>query len=307
MNKVIHSITELVGETPLFRSRILSSATSDVLLKLEFYNPAKSVKDRIALAMIESAEQTGALKSGFEIIEATSGNTGIGLAAIAASKGYKITIVMPESMSIERRRLLKALGANLVLTPKAEGMKGAITKAEALAQNRQDVFMPRQFENMANPEVHFKTTGPEIWQQTAGKVDVFVSGIGTGGTISGVGRYLKSQNPNIKIIAVEPDESPVLSGGNPGPHVIQGIGAGFIPKTLDTSIYDEVIRVKGDDALTTARRLAQEEGLLVGISSGAMGFAAAQLAAENAGKCIVTLAPSFGERYLSTVLFAEDA
>lgn len=306
MTKIVSNITDLVGNTPLFRSRILSTQSSDVLLKLEYYNPASSVKDRIALNIIEEAEKSGALKAGDEIIEATSGNTGIGLACIGAAKGYKVTLTMPESMSIERRKLLKAYGANLVLTPKELGMKGAIAKADELAENRDDVFIASQFDNGSNPAIHYKTTGPEIWEQTEGKVDVLISGVGTGGTITGAGKFLKEKNPDIKIIAVEPKDSPVLSGGSPSPHPIQGIGAGFVPSVLNTDVYDEVITVDANDGIQTARRLAKEEGLLVGISSGAMAYVAAEYAKNNPGKRIVTITPSNGERYLSTMLF-EDA
>lgn len=305
MSSIVHNITDLVGQTPLYRSRTLSTEHSDVLLKLEYYNPASSVKDRIALNIIEEAEASGTLKKGDEIIEATSGNTGIGLACIGAAKGYKVTLTMPESMSIERRKLLKAYGANLVLTPKELGMKGAIAQADSIAEGRNDVFMAHQFANPSNPNVHYHTTGPEIWQQTEGKVDIFISGVGTGGTITGAGKFLKEQNPNIKIIAVEPLQSPVLSGGGPSPHPIQGIGAGFIPSVLNTDIYDEIVTVDANDAIETARSLAKKEGLLVGISSGAMAFVAAEFAKKHPDKCIVTLTPSNGERYLSTPLFDE--
>lgn len=303
MTEIIDNIIDLVGNTPLFRSKILSTATSDVLLKLEYYNPASSVKDRIALSIIEEAEASGALKKGDEIIEATSGNTGIGLAFIGAAKGYKVTLTMPESMSIERRKLLAAYGANLVLTPKEQGMKGAIAKAEEIAESRDDVFIARQFDNPANPNIHYRTTGPEIWRQTDAKVDIFISGVGTGGTITGAGKYLREQNPDIEIIAVEPIQSPVLSGGSPSPHPIQGIGAGFVPQVLDTAIYDRVIQADANDGIKTARRLAREEGLLVGISSGVMAYVAAEVAKQNPNKRIVTITPSNGERYLSTVLF----
>ncbi len=302
MNKIIRNISQLVGNTPLYRSHTLSTDSSDVLLKLEFYNPASSVKDRVALNIIEEAEKAGKLKKGYEIIEASSGNTGIGLACLAAAKGYRLTITMPESMSIERRKLIKAFGANLVLTPKEQGMTGAINKANELAKGRDDVFIAHQFDNVANPNSHY-VTGQEIWQQTDGKVDVFISGVGTGGSISGIGKYLKEQNPNIKIIAVEPELSPVLSGGNPAPHPIQGIGAGFVPNTLDTTIYDEVMTISADNAINTVRQLAEKEGLLVGISSGAMAYVAGEYAKNNPNQCIVTLSPSSGERYLSTVLF----
>lgn len=303
MNKITNNITELVGNTPLFRSRTLSTENSDVLLKLEYYNPASSVKDRIALNIIKEAEASGALKKGDEIIEATSGNTGIGLACIGAAKGYKVTLTMPESMSIERRKLLKAYGANLVLTPKELGMKGAISKANEIAEGRDDVFIAHQFDNQANANSHYQTTGPEIWQQTEGNIDIFISGVGTGGTISGVGKFLKEKKPNIKIIAVEPAQSPVLSGGTPSPHPIQGIGAGFVPSVLNTEIYDEVYQVDIQDAIDTARQLAKEEGVLVGISSGAMAFVASQFAKKHPNKKIVTMTASNGERYLSTNLF----
>lgn len=306
MAKIVSSIKELVGNTPLFRSRILSTPDSEVLLKLEYYNPASSVKDRIALGIIETAEANGQLKPGDEIIEATSGNTGIGLACIGAAKGYKVTLTMPESMSIERRKLLKAYGANLVLTPKELGMKGAIAKAEELAENRDDAFIARQFDNPANPAVHYQTTGPEIWTQTEGRIDVLISGVGTGGTLTGAGKYLKEKKPNLKIIAVEPVDSPVLSGGNPSPHPIQGIGAGFIPSVLDTQLVSEIITVKAEDGIQTARQLAKEEGLLVGISSGAMAYVASQYAKNHPGKRIVTITPSNGERYLSTILFTDN-
>lgn len=301
--QIINNITALVGNTPLYRSRTLSTTDSEVLLKLEFYNPGSSVKDRIALNIIETAEADGTLKPGDEIIEATSGNTGIGLACIGAAKGYRVTLTMPESMSIERRKLLKAFGAKLVLTDKALGMKGAIAKADELAANRDDVFMAHQFDNPANPAIHYQTTGPEIWTQTNGNVDIFISGVGTGGTISGAGKYLKEQNPNLLVIAVEPEQSAVLSGQAAGPHPIQGIGAGFIPNTLDTSVYDEVYRVDDEKGMQTARLLAQREGLLIGISSGAMAYVAGEYAKKHPGKCIVTMVPSSGERYLSTALF----
>ncbi len=303
MKKIANSITELVGNTPLFRSRTLSTDNSDVLIKLEYYNPASSVKDRIALNIINEAEASGALKKGDEIIEATSGNTGIGLACIGAAKGYKVTLTMPESMSIERRKLLKAYGANLVLTPKELGMKGAISKADEIAEGRDDVFIAHQFDNTANPNSHYQTTGPEIWSQTEGDIDIFISGVGTGGTITGAGKFLKEKNAEIKIIAVEPVQSPVLSGGTASPHPIQGISAGFVPTVLNTEIYDEVYQVDVQDAINTARQLAREEGLLVGISSGAMAFVASQYAQKNPNKRIITIAASNGERYLSTDLF----
>ena len=280
---------------------------ADVYGKLEYFNPAGSVKDRIARAMIDDAEAKGALKPDSVIIEPTSGNTGIGLAAVAASRGYKVILTMPETMSVERRKLLKAYGAEIVLTDGAKGMKGAIAKAQELAAETPNSFIPSQFTNKANPAAHFKTTGPEIWEDTDGKVDIFVAGVGTGGTLSGVGEYLKSRNPNVKVVAVEPAGSPVLSKGTPGPHKIQGIGAGFVPDTLNTGIYDEIIPVENEDAFAAGRALARREGLLVGISSGAAVFAAAQLAKrpENKGKIIVALLPDTGERYLSTPMFSE--
>ena len=279
---------------------------ANVIVKLESFNPAGCVKERIALAMVEAAEAAGILKPGVEIIEPTSGNTGIGLAMVSAVKGYKLTLTMPETMSIERRNLLKAFGANLVLTPGANGMKGAIARAIELHEENPASFIPQQFENAANPEVHYRTTGAEIWNDTDGKIDIFVGGVGTGGTVSGVGKYLKEKNPNVKIVAVEPADSPVLSGGAPGPHKIQGIGAGFIPKNYDSSVVDQVLQVSNDNAILTSRQLAQQEGLLVGISSGAAAYAATQLALlpENKGKNIVALLPDTGERYLSTLLYA---
>ena len=307
--KTYKKITDLIGKTPLleltnFEKEEQLQAT--ILAKLEYFNPAGSVKDRIAKSMIEEAEKEGILKQNSTIIEPTSGNTGIGLAAIAASKGYKIILTMPETMSIERRNLLKAYGAELVLTEGAKGMKGAIEKAEELAGKIENSFIPSQFTNPNNPKIHFKTTAPEIWEDTDGTVDIFVAGVGTGGTISGVGEYLKSKNPNIKVIAVEPNDSPVLSKGISGPHKIQGIGAGFIPKTLNTNIYDEIITVKNEDAFKISRTLAQKEGLLIGISSGASVYAASILAKrpENKGKIIVALLPDTGERYLSTPIFS---
>jgi len=305
MANVYHSIIDMVGNTPLYHSKTLSTNGSDVFLKLEFYNPAASVKDRIALNIIEQAEASGDLKAGDEIIEATSGNTGIGLACIGAAKNYQVTLTMPESMSLERRKLLKAYGAKLVLTPKELGMKGAIAKADEIAKGRDDVFIAHQFENPSNPDIHYKTTGPEIWQQTNGNVDIFISGVGTGGTITGAGKYLKEQNPDIKIIAVEPDLSPVLSGGSPGPHPIQGIGAGFIPDVLQTDIYDEVYQVDGAKGMQISRQLARQEGLLIGISSGAMALAAHEFAKKYADQRIVTMSASNGERYLTTALFED--
>ena len=305
---IYHSITELVGNTPLFaleNYRRRNQLEATVLGKLEYFNPAGSVKDRIAKAMIEDAEARGVLKEGSVIIEPTSGNTGIGLSAIATAKGYRIIIVMPETMSVERRNLMKAYGAELVLTEGAKGMKGAIAKAEELAQEIPNSFIPGQFVNPANPAAHKATTGPEIWADTEGKVDIFVAGVGTGGTLSGVGAFLKEQNPDVKIVAVEPASSPVLSTGKGGSHKIQGIGAGFVPDTLDTGIYDEIITVTNEDAFSTGNAIAKTEGILVGISSGAAVWAATELArrAENKGKVIVALLPDTGDRYLSTPLF----
>ncbi|MBI4928141.1 MAG: cysteine synthase A [Anaerolineae bacterium] len=310
--RIANNATELIGNTPLVRlNRIAAEAgaLATVAAKLEFYNPAHSVKDRIGVAMINAAEQAGKLKPDTIILEPTSGNTGIALAFVAAARGYKCTLVMPETMSKERRMLLRAYGADLILTPGSEGMAGAIRKAEELAASDSRYFIPQQFKNPANPEIHRKTTAEEIWADTDGQVDFVVSGIGTGGTITGIGEVLKARRPSLKMIAVEPDASPVLSGGQKGPHPIQGIGAGFVPDVLNTHIYDEIIRVKADDAFATARKMAKMEGLLVGISSGAATWAALQVAArpENAGKLIVTIIPSFGERYLSTALFADLA
>ncbi len=308
--KIYNTITDLIGGTPLLKlTNYIRDHHLDATIygKLEYFNPAGSVKDRIAKAMIDDAEQKGVLKPGAVIIEPTSGNTGIGLAAVAAARGYKIILTMPETMSIERRNLLKAYGAKIVLTEGSKGMKGAIEKAQELASETPGSFIPGQFTNMANPTAHFRTTGPEIWEDTDGKVDIFVAGVGTGGTLSGVGEYLKSKNPNVKVIAVEPAGSPVLSKGTSGPHKIQGIGAGFIPDTLNTKIYDEIIAVENEDAFETGRTLARREGLLVGISSGAAVFAATELAKrpENKGKRIVVLLPDTGERYLSTPMFSE--
>lgn len=308
--RVYRKITDLIGSTPLLELTNYEKANelnAKIYAKLEYFNPAGSVKDRIAKAMLDDAEEKGLLKPGAVIIEPTSGNTGIGLASVAASRGYKVILTMPETMSMERRNLLKAYGAVLVLTEGAKGMPGAIAKAKELAEQTPNSYIPSQFTNPANPAVHLKTTGLEIWADTDGKVDIFVAGVGTGGTLSGVGAYLKSQNPNVKVVAVEPATSPVLSGGKAGPHKIQGIGAGFVPDTLNTDIYDEILPVQNEDAFATGRALARSEGVLVGISSGAAVFAAAQLAKrpENAGKVIVALLPDTGERYLSTPMFAD--
>ena len=308
--RVYRKITDLIGGTPLLELTNYEKANelnAKIYAKLEYFNPAGSVKDRIAKAMLDDAEEKGLLKPGAVIIEPTSGNTGIGLASVAASRGYKVILTMPETMSVERRNLLKAYGAELVLTEGTKGMAGAIAKAKELAEQTPNSYIPSQFTNPANPAVHLKTTGPEIWADTDGKVDIFVTGVGTGGTLSGVGAYLKSQNPNVKVVAVEPATSPVLSGGKAGPHKIQGIGAGFVPDTLNIDIYDEIFPVQNEDAFATGRALARSEGVLVGISSGAAVFAAAQLAKrpENAGKVIVALLPDTGERYLSTPMFAD--
>lgn len=306
--RVFNNITGLIGHTPLVEINRFTEKLglkARILVKLELFNPAGSVKDRIALSMIEDAEKKGLLKPGSVIIEPTSGNTGIGLASIAASKGYRAVFTMPETMSAERRKLLQAYGAEIVLTEGAKGMKGAIAKAEKLARQTPGSFIPGQFVNPANPEAHVRTTGPEIWDDTDGKVDIFVAGVGTGGTVTGTGRYLKSKNPAVRVVAVEPAASPVLTQGKAGPHAIQGIGAGFVPEVLDTKIYDEVIDVTNEDALATGREIARKEGFLVGISSGAALFAAVELARrpENAGKLIVALLPDNGDRYLSTKLF----
>lgn len=308
--KVFEKITDLIGSTPLVKVSNYAQARglgSTILAKVEFFNPAGSIKDRIAKAMIADAESKGLLKPGSVIIEPTSGNTGIGLASVAASKGYRAILTMPETMSVERRNLLKAYGAEIVLTEGSKGMKGAIAKAQELAAEIPNSFIPSQFTNTANPAIHRESTGPEIWRDTDGTVDIFVAGVGTGGTVTGVGEFLKSQNPNIKVVAVEPVTSPVLSKGVAGPHKIQGIGAGFVPEVLNTSVYDEIIPVANEDAFATGRALAREEGLLVGISSGAAMFAATELAKrpENAGKTIVVVLPDTGERYLSTAMFAE--
>ena len=310
MSKIYTSADQLIGKTPLLELSHIEKAEelkAKVLVKLEYFNPAGSVKDRIAKAMIDDAEATGALKPGSVIIEPTSGNTGIGLASVAAARGYRIIIVMPDTMSVERRQLMKAYGAELVLSEGAKGMKGAIAKADELAKEIPNSFIPGQFVNPANPKAHFETTGPEIWEDTDGAVDVFVAGVGTGGTLTGVGKYLKSKNPAVKVVAVEPKDSPVLSEGHAGSHKIQGIGAGFVPDVLDTKIYDEIIPVTNDDAFATGKRIGHAEGVLVGISSGAAVWAAIQLAKrpENAGKTIVALLPDTGDRYLSTPLFAD--
>lgn len=309
--KVYEKVTDLIGKTPLVKLTNYikeNELEADIYAKLELFNPAGSVKDRIALAMINDAEEKGLLKKGSVIIEPTSGNTGIGLASVAAARGYRIILTMPETMSVERRNLLKAYGAELVLTDGAKGMKGAIAKAEELSKEIPNSFIPGQFVNPANPAIHRATTGPEIWDDTDGKVDIFVAGVGTGGTVSGVGEYLKSKNPNVKVVAVEPAGSPVLTKGVSGPHKIQGIGAGFVPDTLDTKVYDEVIAVENEDAFKTGREIARKEGVLVGISSGAAVYAASVLAKrpENKGKIIVALLPDNGDRYLSTPMFTEE-
>lgn len=309
MEKIAGKLTDLVGNTPLLELTNYSKRhglKARLVVKLEYFNPAGSVKDRVALAMIEDAEQKGILAPGATIIEPTSGNTGVGLAFVASAKGYSLVLTMPDTMSIERRNLLKALGAQLVLTPGAEGMKGAIARAEQLKSEIQGSVILQQFENPANPAVHQRTTGQEIWRDTAGKVDIFVAGVGTGGTVTGVGRALKAHHPSVKVVAVEPADSPVLSGGTPGPHKIQGIGAGFVPKIFDAQVVDEIVKVANDDAIRTSRELAAAEGLLVGISSGAAVYAATQLALlpQNEGKTIVALLPDTGERYLSTILYA---
>ena len=308
---IAKSLTELIGKTPLLELGKFSQQKgieTPIVAKIEYFNPGGSVKDRIALAMIEDAENSGALKPGATIIEPTSGNTGVGLALVCAVKGYHLILTMPETMSVERRNLVKAYGAEVVLTPGTEGMKGAIRKAEELRDNTPGAIILQQFENKANPAKHYATTGPEIWEQTEGKVDIFVAGVGTGGTVSGIGKALKEKNPDVRIIAVEPKTSPVLNGGQSGPHKIQGIGAGFIPATYNGDVVDEVYDVDNDDAIRTGRELAQQEGLLVGISSGAAAYAASQIALrpENKGKRIVVLLPDTGERYLSTVLYAFD-
>ena len=310
MGKVYQSVTEIIGRTPLLAAKSFAKAhdlKANLLVKLEYFNPSGSVKDRIAIAMVEQAEKDGKLAPGATLIEPTSGNTGIGIASVAAARGYRAILTMPETMSVERRNLLKAYGAEIVLTEGAQGMKGAIARAEQLQKEIPNSFIPSQFENLANPATHERTTGPEIWADTDGKVDVFVAGVGTGGTVTGTGRYLKQQNPSVHVVAVEPTDSPVLSGGKPGPHKLQGIGAGFVPDTLDTKVYDEVIRVSNDDAFAYGREFVQREGALVGISSGAALAAAVELAKrpEYAGKTIVALLPDGGDRYLSTDLFAD--
>lgn len=310
MGKVYQSVTEIIGRTPLLAAKSFAKAhdlKANLLVKLEYFNPSGSVKDRIAIAMVEQAEKDGKIAPGATLIEPTSGNTGIGIAAVAAARGYRAILTMPETMSVERRNLLKAYGAEIVLTEGAQGMKGAIARAEQLQKEIPNSFIPSQFENLANPATHERTTGPEIWADTDGKVDAFVAGVGTGGTVTGTGRYLKQQNPAVHVVAVEPTDSPVLSGGKPGPHKLQGIGAGFVPDTLDTKVYDEVIRVSNDDAFAYGREFAQREGALVGISSGAALAAAVELAKrpEYAGKTIVALLPDGGDRYLSTDLFAD--
>jgi cysteine synthase A len=305
--KIANDVTELVGNTPLVRIRkVCDGARAEIVAKLEFFNPAHSVKDRIGVAMIDAAEQAGLIGPDTIILEPTSGNTGIALAFVCAARGYPCVLTMPETMSVERRMLLRAYGAELVLTPGSEGMAGAVRKAEEMAAADPHYFIPQQFKNPANPEIHRRTTAEEIWRDTDGRVDILVAGVGTGGTITGVGEVIKPRKPSFRCVAMEPDASPVLSGGPKGPHVIQGIGAGFVPDVLNTAIYDEIVRVKNEDALETARRMAREEGLLVGISSGAAMWAAIQVAQrlENEGKLIVVIIPSFGERYLSTPLFA---
>mgnify|MGYP004528636041 FL=1 len=310
MSKIYTSADQLIGKTPLLELTHIEKALglkARVLAKLEYFNPAGSVKDRVAKAMIDAAEAAGKLVPGAVIIEPTSGNTGLGLASVAAARGYRMILVMPDTMSVERRQLARAFGAELVLTPGAQGMKGAIAKAEELAREIPHSFIPGQFDNPANPQAHRETTGPEIYADTDGEVDIFVAGVGTGGTVTGVGEYLKAQNPGVKIVAVEPASSPVLSGGAPGPHKIQGLGAGFVPRVLNTAVYDEVIPVENDDAFATGKMIGRSEGVLVGISSGAAVYAAIQLAKrpENAGKTIVALLPDTGDRYLSTPMFAD--
>jgi cysteine synthase A len=308
MSRIYDDATQLIGNTPLVRiTKITDGAPAQIVGKLEFYNPASSVKDRIGVAIVDAAEKAGELPPGGTIVEATSGNTGIALAFVGAARGYHVVLTMPESMSKERRALLRAFGAELILTPAAEGMKGAVTRAEQIAAERPGAILARQFANQANPQIHRTTTAEEIWADTDGQVDIFVAGIGTGGTITGVGQVLKARKPGVQIVGVEPKESPILNGGAPGPHKIQGLGANFVPEILDTTVYDEVIDIDSDTAIAYARRAAKEEGLLVGISSGAAIAASIQLAnrPENAGKLIVAIIPSFGERYLSTVLYQD--
>ncbi len=309
MPKIAKDITELIGNTPLVQlKRINKDCVARIVLKLESFNPAHSIKDRIGLSMIKDAEEREIINSNATIIEPTSGNTGIGLAFVCASRGYKLILTMPESMTIERRKILKAYGAEVILTPAEKGMKGAIEKARELLKEIPNSYMPQQFKNLSNPKIHEETTGPEIWRDTDEKIDILVAGVGTGGTITGTGRFLKSKKNNIKIVAVEPKDSPVLSGGQPGPHKIQGIGAGFIPDVLDTKIYDEVFTVTTEDAFATSRKLAREEGIFVGISSGAISWAALEVGKrdENKGKLIVAIIPDFGERYLSNPIYSEE-
>lgn len=308
MAKIVNSIVEAIGETPLVRlNRLGEGLPGNVAVKLEFYNPAGSVKDRIGRAIIDAAEESGALKPGGTIVEGTSGNTGIALAMVGAARGYRVILTMPETMSAERRVLLRAYGAQIVLTPGTEGMRGAVEKAQEIVANTENAILASQFSNEANPAIHYKTTGPEIWEATDGKVDIFVAGIGTGGTISGSGKYLKEQNPNIKVVAVEPKDSPLLSEGRVGPHKIQGLGANFVPETLDRGIYDSVTAVSAEDAMRTSRQLATQEGILGGISSGAAVWAALEEAkkSENKDKLIVAIVPDFGERYISTALYED--